>query len=122
MIIFGFKVREIQIANGQFFCPSCKMDRGYQKLKYARYFTLYFIPLFQTQALGEQVRCGHCRSEYATSILSYSREQIVKSLEPWACTVCGNRNASSSNACLACLHPRVSPPPQPGAAASSLQA
>ena len=120
MIIFGIKVREIQTASGRFFCPSCKTDRSYRQLKHARYFTLYFIPLFQTKALGEQVRCDHCRSDYATSILNYSREQIMTSLEPWACAVCSNRNPSSSDACLACLNPRVSQP-QPGTAPTSVQ-
>ena len=111
MIIWGSKVRDIQVGNGHFYCPSCQADRSYAKQRYARYFTLYFIPLFQTDNLGEYIRCGGCRGEYKTSVLQYSREQIRQATSPWSCGGCGNANAPGTDDCLNCGRARQDGPP-----------
>lgn len=111
MIIWGSKVREIQTGSGQFYCPSCQSDHGYRKLKYARYFTLYFIPLFETEMLGENVVCGGCKGEFSTRVLAYTREQIQEATAPWACVHCNNRNPANTATCLSCASSRAAAPP-----------
>lgn len=107
MIIWGSKVRETSAAKGNFFCPSCRDDRSYEQLKISRYFTLYFIPLFPMDRLGDYVRCGGCRGEFKSGVLQHSREQILEALQPWACAGCGNRNPASANSCVGCQQART---------------
>jgi hypothetical protein len=102
MIIWGSKVREDQLSLGQFFCPNCKDDAPYKRVRTARYFTLYFIPLFVTEDFGETVRCGRCRQDFRTVVLTHSREQILATLAPWPCGGCGNLNPVGAQACVAC--------------------
>ena len=72
MIIWGSKGREIELASGQFYCPKCDASRPYKRKRIARYFTLYFIPLFQIENLGEAVECQICRQAYKPEILNYT--------------------------------------------------
>ncbi|MDR3402591.1 MAG: zinc-ribbon domain-containing protein [Chthoniobacter sp.] len=114
MIIWGSKGVEKTLPGGNFFCPKCRLDAAYTRIRVARYFTLYFIPLFETRVLGEYVRCGHCASNLSTQVLSFSREQILLALEPWKCESCNNQNPTSENQCLGCGAARRSgPPPLP---------
>jgi hypothetical protein len=108
MIIWGSKVKEDQVAQGQFFCPGCATDASYKRIKVAKYFTLYFIPLFPTESFGEYVRCGSCRGDYKPGVLSHSREQIMAAISPWACA-CGNSNAPGSETCVSCNASRAEP-------------
>jgi hypothetical protein len=107
MIIWGSKARQKQIATGTFFCPSCRVTSPYSHIRWARYFTLYFIPLFPTQTLAETVKCNACAGEFKPTILALSNEEIEAALQPWACSACGNKNPSSEAACLACASARV---------------
>lgn len=79
-IIFGSRGREVDEETGQFNCPNCctvqniKSDEKQQKytqVKMARYFTLFFIPIFSFQTLGRYIRCNHCHSEYNENVLNY---------------------------------------------------
>lgn len=79
-IIFGSRGREVDEETGQFNCPNCctvqniKSDEKQQKytqVKMARYFTLFFIPIFSFQILGRYIRCNHCHSEYNENVLNY---------------------------------------------------
>lgn len=79
-IIFGSRGREVDEETGQFNCPNCctvqniKSDEKQQKytqIKMARYFTLFFIPIFSFQTLGRYIRCNHCHSEYNENVLNY---------------------------------------------------
>ena len=53
MIIWGSKGKQKELAQGKFFCPKCNTIRPYKHKRVSRHFTLYFIPLFETQNLGE---------------------------------------------------------------------
>lgn len=71
MIIWGWKARTKMIHTGSFHCPGCQAERNYNLMQVARWFTLYFIPLFKTRDLGEYVECCTCKETYKTRILSY---------------------------------------------------
>jgi hypothetical protein len=71
MIIWGSTGREIVLATGEFYCPQCDSEQAYKHIRVARYFTLYFIPLFPTQNLGEFVRCETCQQAYREEVLDY---------------------------------------------------
>ena len=71
MIIWGSKNKATQVGDGVFFCPSCRGETGYRFMRVARYFTLYFIPLFQTQQLGEYVNCDRCDGNFKPEILTW---------------------------------------------------
>ncbi len=69
MIIWGSRVRYKDIGQGDFYCPRCRDKRPYKLKQAARYFTLYFIPLFPTQQLGEVVECQTCKTAFESSVL-----------------------------------------------------
>ncbi|MGH6657636.1 MAG: zinc ribbon domain-containing protein [Actinocrinis sp.] len=69
-LIWGFKVRFKLLSSGTFFCPNCGGDRPYDLRQARRWFHLYYIPLFPTSVLGEQVRCGVCKTSYNQSVLN----------------------------------------------------
>lgn len=71
MIIWGSKGREIDIAAGHFNCPQCETQTPFQHKRVARYFTLYFIPLFQMEDLGEYVECRACGQAYKPEVLHH---------------------------------------------------
>jgi zinc-ribbon family len=71
MIIWGSRGREKVLGSGQFYCPQCNTTRSYKHKRLAKYFTLYFIPLFQTEDLGEYVQCDHCKQTYKPEVLTY---------------------------------------------------
>jgi hypothetical protein len=73
MIIWGSRGKEKILAEGQFFCPGCGVLRPYHHKRIARYFTLYFIPLFETRNLGEYIECQVCFTPYRTEILQHSK-------------------------------------------------
>jgi transcription elongation factor Elf1 len=68
-IIFGTKVRQQVIGEGQFFCPKCQSQRAYQHKKASRYFSLYFIPIFPMGKLGEFVECQTCGIAFEPAVL-----------------------------------------------------
>ena len=102
MIIWGSKARQTTGQVGDFFCPSCKADCRYTTIKWSRYFTLYFIPLFPTETLSTHVQCNTCRGDFNPAVLTHSREDILLATSPWSCTSCSNLNAPGSDGCLAC--------------------
>jgi len=71
MIILGSRGREVEVSSGQFHCPKCGASRLYKRKRRANYFTLYFIPLFQIENLGEVIECQTCRQIYKPDILNY---------------------------------------------------
>ena len=119
MIIWGSKGKVKQIGNGTFYCPHCRRDSGYAHMRASRYFTLYFIPLFPMETLGEAVRCMGCGGEFNLSVLSLTAEQIEAALAPWACAHCNNLNPPNSPSCLSCGQDRNAQIPQ-GSAPPSL--
>jgi hypothetical protein len=71
MIIWGWRGREKIQASGQFHCPQCESDQRYQHLRVATYFTLYFIPLFETEHHGDYIKCEQCKGQFKTAVLDY---------------------------------------------------
>ncbi len=69
MIIWGSRVRYKNLDQGSFFCPKCHDQRQYVRKQAARYFTLYFIPIFPIQQLGELVECQTCHVAFEPGVL-----------------------------------------------------
>jgi len=69
-IIWGSKGVTNTTGGGQFHCPTCGPNTYTQK-KVQRYFTLYWIPLFPLNTLGEYVECDICAQGYDPAILDY---------------------------------------------------
>jgi hypothetical protein len=106
MIIWGSTGKEKTIASTQIYCPQCRNHAPASHVRVSRYFTLYFIPLFPTETLGEYVRCQQCQGQFNTNVLGLSREQIESALSPWSCARCGNNNPAEYVHCLSCNQPR----------------
>lgn len=79
-IIFGTKGREVNEHTGPFNCPNCcaqqniagdKKQHQYTQIKVAKYFTLFFIPIFSFQTLGRYIKCQHCNSDFNENVLTY---------------------------------------------------
>jgi len=70
ILIWGSKVKYSDLQNGTFFCPREGGDRNYVRKLAARWFTFFFIPIFETSKLGEFVECSSCNSQYDPQVLS----------------------------------------------------
>lgn len=68
--IFGTRVRQKEISSGNFYCPHCRTQRAYKLMSVGQYFSLYFIPIFRIQDLGQQVVCQHCQQGYKPEVLN----------------------------------------------------
>jgi hypothetical protein len=82
LIIAGFRTRNKEIGMGRFLCPNCRGMQTYRRKRLARYFTLYFVPLFPMGTLGEIVQCQGCLREWKPEVLrpnpSLHDDQVVK--------------------------------------------
>ena len=78
MIIFGSKGRQKELGHGTFYCPKCNDIRPYIQKRVSRYFTLYFIPLFETKNLGEVVECQSCKTSFDPKVLDPSSQKMLK--------------------------------------------
>ena len=78
MIIWGSKGKETKLSEGDFFCPKCRSERAYKQKRISKYFTLYFVPLFETKNLGEFVECQICKSGFDLQILDPSYQIMLK--------------------------------------------
>jgi len=72
MIIWGTKGREKEIGTGTFYCPRCDTQKPYTRKKVSKYFTLFFIPLFEIKELGEYLQCSECNTTYKPEVLNFS--------------------------------------------------
>ena len=117
MIIWGSATREKQIATGVFHCPTCHASSAYSHQRVARYFTLYFIPLFPTSTLGEYVRCMRCSSEFKPVVLTMHPDELEALVRPWQCANCANRNPAAEPHCLGCGARHDYGPPGSGSSA-----
>ena len=78
MIIWGSKGKTKVTGRGQFYCPRCQVLRQYEHHQVGKYFTLYFIPLFQTKNLGEYIECKTCFTPFETAVLDYDHQHQTK--------------------------------------------
>ncbi|MGL6075287.1 MAG: zinc-ribbon domain-containing protein [Fimbriiglobus sp.] len=84
MIIWGSRGREIEQESGEFHCPQCNSEESYRLFRVATYFTLYFIPLFETEHHGDYVQCRGCKGQFKPTVLDYKppseAEQMLYSI------------------------------------------
>lgn len=78
MIIWGSRGITSNAGQGQFHCPRCGDQQRYDRKLVRRFFTLYFIPLFPTETLGEYVECSACRATYELEVLEYDPQREVR--------------------------------------------
>ena len=75
--ILGARDRTIEVAAGYFFCPACGRLRRYARKRLARYFTFYFLPIFQLEALGEVIQCQTCQGTYRVEDLATAARLVT---------------------------------------------
>ena len=63
-IIFGTRTREKVTGARQFYCSKCGTKRDGKQKRLGKWFTLFFIPIFQYEKLGEFVECDVCHRAY----------------------------------------------------------
>lgn len=80
MLIWGSKARTKTEDQGEFYCPECKDYKDYETKRVKKYFTIYFIPTFPTDDLGEYVECQTCESTFNKSILENDPKQREQEL------------------------------------------
>ena len=72
LILFGTKDRRKVVANGQFICPRCGVERDYEVISIKEWVTLFFVPILPTannEGREDFVECGTCKSTYDTDVL-----------------------------------------------------
>ena len=72
LILFGTKDRRKVEQSGQFMCPKCGVERGYEVISIREWFTVFFIPILPTannEGREDFVECGTCKSTYDTDVL-----------------------------------------------------
>ena len=90
MIFFGVTTRCTPTETGTFDCPACATSRGYRRISFRRWWTLYFIPVIPLGSCGERVECLDCGSQFSPDSLT------PRSAEPrLAETVDGNAQRKS---------------------------
>ena len=80
MIIWGSKGCETEQEVGRFHCPQCDCEQPYKKVRVASFFTLYFIPLFETQHHGDYVQCQRCNGQFKPEVLNYKPPSQIERL------------------------------------------
>lgn len=75
MIIWGSRGRTFTKNRGSFFCPACSGEQSYKHKLVDKWFTLYFLPLFPTEKLGEYVECNACKSTFNLEVIDYNPEE-----------------------------------------------
>lgn len=78
MIIWGSKGREVVEKSGSFYCPACGGRRGFELTRVSKYFTLYFIPVFQMKELGRYVECKSCQTKFKETVLRQESKAPVR--------------------------------------------
>ncbi len=72
LILFGTKDRREMIAEGQFVCPKCGVERHYEVISIKEWFTLFFVPILPTannEEREEFVECKTCKKVYDVDVL-----------------------------------------------------
>ena len=69
VLLLGSRGREVDAGGGEFYCPNCREMRHYRRKRIGRYFTVYFVPIFQIEKLAEWLQCDVCQAVYPIDIL-----------------------------------------------------
>ncbi len=80
MLIWGTKGKVKERERGIFYCPNCQQRRQYVLYELGKYFSLYFIAIFQTNKIAEYVECTACAMQFKLSVLNHNPEDDVKAL------------------------------------------
>ncbi len=67
MIIFGVKGVKKRVKGGlkiQKYCPKCLCVQELQEFRWAKYFSLYFIPVFPVEKGESVLTCVGCGTSY----------------------------------------------------------
>lgn len=70
MIIWGSRTRFSKTDEGTFYCPQEQGDRPFEKKMAKQWFTLYFIPVFPMNEIGEVIECQTCKAQFNPQVLS----------------------------------------------------
>lgn len=84
MIILGFRNRWKDLAQGTFFCPSCGGDRYYAHRQLRRWFTLFFVPTFPMDVVGETYECQTCHRTFDERVLETTTTSDLATRLQWA--------------------------------------
>jgi rubredoxin len=74
MKILGSKVKEKELPEGQFFCPTCDVTREYQLKQSTNRFNFFF----RIQNLGERFECRVCGSVFEPEVLELENQRMMK--------------------------------------------
>lgn len=77
MIIWGSRGKTKIKSAGIFYCPNCRQKRNYILYELGKYFTLYFLPIFQTEKIAEYVECEFCGTKFKPEVLDRSPEAVI---------------------------------------------
>jgi zinc-ribbon family len=75
VIIFGWRSLLKILGVGEFHCPRCQVDVGYELVRPRQWFTLFFIPVIPMSWGQTFVRCTRCRGTYRESVLAAPTNQ-----------------------------------------------
>jgi hypothetical protein len=104
-ITWGSRAKHETVERGRFYCPQCRASVEYALQSVREYFTLYFVPLFQTRTLGEYVECRECGGQFQPAVRGLTAENVGELLRPWVCPDCQNLNGAVEERCLRCRAP-----------------
>lgn len=69
VLLLGSRGREVNAGTGEFYCPACGDMRPYHRKRIGRYFTVYFVPVFQIEKLAEWLQCEVCQGVFPIEVL-----------------------------------------------------
>ena len=72
VLLLGSRGREVSAGTGEFYCPACGDMRPYKRKRIGRYFTVYFIPVFQIEKLAEWLQCEVCQKVFPIEVLQHA--------------------------------------------------
>lgn len=75
LLIWGWRSLLKVLGVGEFHCPQCQADRGYQLVRPRRWFTLFWIPVIPLKWGETFVQCTACKSGFQEEILSAPTNQ-----------------------------------------------
>jgi len=74
MTILDSKVKEKELSQGQFFCPTCDVTREYQLKQSTNRFNFFF----RIQNLGERFECQVCGNVFEPEVLRPENQRMMQ--------------------------------------------
>lgn len=101
LIVFGARVRQKVVDEGQYLCPQCGGERPCRRIEVARYFTLFWIPVCRVEKLGEFGVCEACQTAFEM-VDDADLYDESGALETWKCPGCAHSNPNNTYRCANC--------------------